>query len=476
MRNKWLIRCFLPVCLCLPAVIFAACGKRGTEPEEEMAAKPEDVWKITEDIWSDQDFTYFKEHPVNEGHAVELSMWVNEDWKESYSYLLEEYKKYRPNVTVKLTCFPWKSYWIKLRLAMENENGPDMFHMHNAYGRDFKENMLPLPESVFGEDCMEQVFPQPPGIRMEGSLYYVGLGKATGGIFYNKEMWKAAGFTESDIPKTWEQLAQTAEKLTRYDANGNIIVDGFNFNGEMLSLLFAMQAQKGLTVFSEEGYGPNLNDAANISNLDYINQLCGAEGVCRPNEAPAHELLGKGGAAMIYGWSWVANYLDQNHPGTEYGFFRTPCWDEAVPPAYDYNNYESSFAVNRASSPEKQDAALDLLLFYLCSDAVLVRTARQAQMVPAKEILLTEHGEELGEVIQIQSSYIDRTAFKGVVPEAVYACLSPLMTRELWDPGNNREEMLQNMDEEISRILKSYQFEPQMKHYVHYGEFHTEED
>ena len=109
MRNKWLIRCFLPVCLCLPAVIFAACGKRGTEPEEEMAAKPADVWKITEDIWSDQDFTYFKEHPVNEGHAVELSMWVNEDWKESYSYLLEEYKKYRPNVTCLLyTSFPGK--------------------------------------------------------------------------------------------------------------------------------------------------------------------------------------------------------------------------------------------------------------------------------------------------------------------------------------------------------------------------------
>ena len=146
-------------------------------------------------------------------------------------------------------------------------------------------------------------------------------------------------------------------------------------------------------------------------------------------------------------------------------------WEENVPPAYDYNNYESSFALNRQAGQEKQEAAVDLLLFYLCNDDVLIRTARQAQIVPAKESLLRQHMEELGDVIRIQSSYIDRTAFKGVVPEAVYAYLTPLMNQELWEQGNDRKAMLENLDNEVSRILKSYQFEPQLIHYEYYEEF-----
>ena len=49
--------------------------------------------------------------------------------------------------------------------------------------------------------------------------------------------------------------------------------------------------------------------------------------------------------------------------------------------------------------------------------------------------------------------------------------MTPLMNQELWEQGNDRKAMLENLDNEVSRILKSYQFEPQLIHYEYYEEF-----
>ena len=36
----------------------------------------------------------------------------------------------------------------------------------------------------------------------------------TGSVYYNKDMWEAAGLTEADIPKTWDEMREVAKKLT----------------------------------------------------------------------------------------------------------------------------------------------------------------------------------------------------------------------------------------------------------------------
>ncbi|BDR55257.1 sugar ABC transporter substrate-binding protein [Bombiscardovia apis] len=42
----------------------------------------------------------------------------------------------------------------------------------------------------------------------------VPMGYAPTTVWYNTDMWKAAGLTDADYPKTWDQLLETAQKLT----------------------------------------------------------------------------------------------------------------------------------------------------------------------------------------------------------------------------------------------------------------------
>ena len=47
----------------------------------------------------------------------------------------------------------------------------------------------------------------------------VPMGYAPTTVWYNTDMWKAAGLTDQDYPKTWDQLLDVAKKLTKGDGS-----------------------------------------------------------------------------------------------------------------------------------------------------------------------------------------------------------------------------------------------------------------
>ena len=62
--------------------------------------------------------------------------------------------------------------------------------------------------------------------EIDGKVYYTDYGMMTATMYYNKAMWAAAGLTEADIPKTWDQFREVAKKLTIRDENGELLPDG----------------------------------------------------------------------------------------------------------------------------------------------------------------------------------------------------------------------------------------------------------
>lgn len=451
----------------LLAVLLAVCMLAGCSREPvETSTEPE---PLDPAVLEDQSLQYFTDHPVNDGKPITLTMWVNEDWLESYRFLVREYQKYRPNVTVKLYSYPWNTYWTKLRLGLQNGTGPDIFHMHNSFLYELQPYLAPLPEEMFGEQVLAESFDW-INEDEQGQRYCVNLGCATGGIFYNKQLWRQAGLTGADIPTTWEELEALAIRLTQYDSGGRVLVDGFNFKDETESLLFAMMAQKGQAVFDENGESRFMSSAGQES-MAFLSRLVRQDRVCDMDQEPAKERFGAGSAAMIYGWSWVANDLALNYPDVEYGFFRLPAWTEETPPAYDYHNFETSFSINAAAEPEIQQVAQDLLLFYLCNDQVQINTARQAMIVPGKRSLQENYSRELGTVISEQIGYIDRTAYKGLVPASVYDYLRGVMNQDVWEGSVEVSELLYAADQEVTNILQKSGFQSMIGTYPYYSEF-----
>ena len=80
---------------------------------------------------------------------------------------------------------------------------------------------------------------------MDGKVNYIDIVMNTGNIYYNKKMWQAAGLTDKDIPKTWDEFRQVAKKLTIKEGD-NLVQAGFNWNGSYAGLYQGLNYQKGM--------------------------------------------------------------------------------------------------------------------------------------------------------------------------------------------------------------------------------------
>ena len=95
----------------------------------------------------------------------------------------------------------------------------------------------------------------------------------TGNIYYNKTLWSEAGLTDADIPTTWDEFIQVAQKLTKTDGS-KMTQAGFNFNGGAYSAIYqGLNYQKGELLFSEDGKKANYNNDVTKENMQFLKDL-----------------------------------------------------------------------------------------------------------------------------------------------------------------------------------------------------------
>lgn len=163
--------------------------------------------------------------------------------------MVDEYTAIHPNVKITLVENPYEDYWTKLPLALQGTDGPAIFNVHNSY----HENLIGYlaPYDIPLED-LETDFVGVSAHEIDGKVYYTDYGMMTATMYYNKDMWAAAGLTEADIPKTWDQFREVAKKLTVRDENGELVQAGFSFNGGAQGDVLGMQYQYGQNLFTED--------------------------------------------------------------------------------------------------------------------------------------------------------------------------------------------------------------------------------
>ena len=153
----------------------------------------------------------FRNTLVNNGEPITLEWWLW-DGEEQFTAFADAYRKIHPNVEIKVVNQPWDDYWTKLPLALQGDKGPAIFNIHNSH----HENILPYCAAYdIDLDAARTDFVGVSGHVIDGRVYYLDYGLMTGLIYYNKAMWSAAGLTEADIPKTWEEFRAVAKKLTK---------------------------------------------------------------------------------------------------------------------------------------------------------------------------------------------------------------------------------------------------------------------
>jgi multiple sugar transport system substrate-binding protein len=127
-------------------------------------------------------------------------------------------------------------------------------------------------------------------------------------------MWKAAGLTSSDYPKTWDQLESVAKKLT----TGGVV--GLSTNGEY-ARLGAFMTEAGGNLMNATSTKATANSAANVTALTYVKKLLN-ENVLKfakdLGQGDGGQALGSGKAAMTIEGNWVQGELSSDYPNVNY--------------------------------------------------------------------------------------------------------------------------------------------------------------
>lgn len=164
----------------------------------------------------------FKSAPP-EKYLVKLEVWGTFDDTDAYADMFNEYRKINPYVgEITYRKLPLETYKEDLLNALAAGKGPDIFMIRNAWRSSFEDKIVPAPDIFVTEKQFRDVFVDvvADDFISEGKIYGVPLSVDSLGLYYNKDIFNAAGITSP--PVTWEELLADVEKLNNIDGFGNI--------------------------------------------------------------------------------------------------------------------------------------------------------------------------------------------------------------------------------------------------------------
>ncbi len=167
--------------------------------------------------------------------SLRFSDWhLTEDvWNKSLNEAMVIFHKRHPNVKVILEPVSYKDKETKYTVESAAGRAPDVFHVHAFslpmfFSKDYAKDLTPFIEKE-RPGFLDAWYPLPIELmKHKGKMHAMPGDYMTMVLFYNTEMFKAAGLDPNKPPKTWDEFLEYAKKLTR-DTDGDGKVDQWGF-------------------------------------------------------------------------------------------------------------------------------------------------------------------------------------------------------------------------------------------------------
>jgi multiple sugar transport system substrate-binding protein len=270
--------------------------------------------------------------------SATLTIWTGyPELEPFYKDVAAQFQKTHPNVQFQFLSTTLREFEAKLQTALPSCSGPDIF--------DVEPNIAPI--LVAGN----LINPNPPAVdaQVKSGAYtpfvvsYFTYGGKTYGIpmmdgslaalYYNKDMFKAAGLDPNKPPTTFDEMMADAIKLTKYDAAGNVTVSGMSMrisgqgSGIAEKFWFFLHNMGGdIIVPSADGKGwhNGYDNAAGQKALTYYIDSIYKYHVTDPKVPSDSTAFEAGQAAMLLRESWVIGDIAKNSPNLNYGVAPMP--------------------------------------------------------------------------------------------------------------------------------------------------------
>ncbi|MEJ5314079.1 MULTISPECIES: sugar ABC transporter substrate-binding protein [Anaerolinea] len=176
--------------------------------------------------------------PAASGGPVEIRFmaWGDPAELEVWKQIVADFEKENANVKVSVEVSDWDSYWTKLKTLLAANTPPDIFAIDAPLYKDYQArgvllNLKPYLDANPG--LLDGLYPVTLK-AYETPEGYFGLPRdfQTIVVFYNKDMFDAAGVPYPQQGWTYDDLREIARKLTR-DTNGDGKVDQYGFYADL---------------------------------------------------------------------------------------------------------------------------------------------------------------------------------------------------------------------------------------------------
>lgn len=342
--------------------------------------------------------------------TLRFSWWGNEDRAKITNQAVDAFEKANPGITVETESIDFDSYFDRLATSVAAGDEPDVITMGGAYPREYADRgvLLDLAEVEGDLDL---------GVLDESALangtfddkrYGVPTGVNTYGLVANPAIFKAAGVPlPDDDTWSWDDYVRIAEEISAKSPEGT-------FGSEDPTApdtldLYANQ-RTGLGLYSPEGEIAIDRDTVR----DWFDLTTGlmSEGATPSasltaelagQPAPEQTLLGRGKAAMRFGWSNLLTAYRQAS-GAELVMLRAPgeTTDEGTGM---WLQASQLYTISKRS--EHPEAAAKLIDF-LVSDTKAADLIRADRGIPANAELRAHLESTLDESAKVEFDFVDR--------------------------------------------------------------------
>jgi multiple sugar transport system substrate-binding protein len=180
-------------------------------------------------------------------------------------------------------------YWSRVDNALSTNTAPDIFlHQLDESAFRAKNNQLLNLTAMLNDDlnagratfdfANEFYNNQLQTATFENHLYALPWSTTVRVVYYNKNLWQAAGLTAADIPTTWEALKTVSGQLTTYDNSGAMVhlgMDPYSGEGTHLQQWFWSGGYNPWIDLGNNRFQPSFNRPELANIIDYIDSFPG---------------------------------------------------------------------------------------------------------------------------------------------------------------------------------------------------------
>lgn len=208
--------------------------------------------------------------------------------------MADDFMKNNPDIKIKVEVTPWDEYWTKLQASATGGSMPDVFWMHPEKVYTYVEGsaLMDLTDKIADSNIDLSNYPKYIGedFNVDGSQWAIPKDYSTMGLWYNKDLFDAAGVSYPDDTWTWDDWYEAAGKLTDTEngiygmlaqcnsqdyyynlifANGSDIIDEMETDS-LYDETKTIEAIEYAVSFIEAGYAPSTADLASTTALQYF--------------------------------------------------------------------------------------------------------------------------------------------------------------------------------------------------------------